>query len=352
MALLRVQPKINGEYCKPFDFVKSVPGAARPPESPQPGLEAKRVGVALNASSFNAMGLTNETLLIRLFRGNFSDITIKSDNPNFYSLFTAYLGSYARACANDPQSRPKNFVEMTEPYCDDWRKTVTTHPNGMQTESLPYCAGNWIQKGTGNYVDPEMWAAKKKLDSVLYADAYKGILPVLKGDISQPLRDAATTVTAQKDMTALLNLNTCKSPGLARFQENMRLFATNKLFGIRLDGTSQQLAPNPASSSRSHDYGDFIHDLLMEEAKSWRVNKFLGGVSGVVVISSDAAGPTKIGARYNFLDGVFGGGSSGTVTLTFSDGVPECLYFWDAKGICRAVNRKIAAAFIEGYYLK
>jgi hypothetical protein len=149
-------------------------------------------------------------------------------------------------------------------------------------------------------------------------------------------------------------MNGCASAGLKRFQENMRLFALGKQ-PVRLDGTAVQSvateAPRPGTAFKDSDYGRLLEDLVAEQAKTWAMNRYLrGSIAGVVVSSRDGVGrPAAIEARYAFSD--FGGRrSQGSVTLKFSDGLPECLLFSDLPFDCRTPNRKLVAAYESGGY--
>jgi hypothetical protein len=98
------------------------------------------------------------------------------------------------------------------------------------------------------------------------------------------------------------------------------------------------------------NYTKLIEDLVSENAKSWMMNRFVSGsVKNLTVITTDSGGrPSKLTAQYAF-DG-FGGRSSGTLTLTFSEGVPECMYFFDFPSTCRKPSPAIANAYAAGHY--
>jgi len=116
--------------------------------------------------------------------------------------------------------------------------------------------------------------------------------------------------------------------------------------------------PNASKTSGSpsdglpndQNYTKLIEDLVSENAKSWLMNRFVSGsAKNPTVISRDSAGrPSKLTAQYVF-DG-FSGRSPGTVTLTFSDGLPACLYFFDYPTTCRTPSRAIVTAYAEGQY--
>lgn len=299
---------------------------------------------SLTGSSFSANGLTNEALLTNLYRGNFDDISIRRDNLGFATLYESYLGAYWRKCGSD---LPDNRVMMTRKRCVRW--TVLTNIYGAEVGTR-----NCIEEEdepTGQYADPQMYAAYKEVSRIVQADSLKHVIPALTNPLGTVGGMLNSAVTAQSDMEGLLGLNACKSPGLMRFQENMRLFALNKL-PIALDGQTSN--PSPVVISKNQDYTRLIDDLLIDQSKTWAVNRYIrGSASRLTVLSQDAEGrPTKLTATYMFNDGLFGGQGPGTVTLTFSDGMPDCMYFWDAQGICRTLDRKIVSAFAKGAYQK
>lgn len=339
--------KVNNGYCKEFSLSR--------------GKVGDRSRVSKEAPSFNAKGLANEPLLTKLMQGSFATINVPTDHILFNSLYGSYLSSYARKCAANPKTRPKNFVEMTNLQCGDERITATYYSNGMYTESAPYCT-RWKDVPNGLYADPKMWEVKKKLDAAFLGDTYKNIFAFLKKldkpDIyegvfeasSQRMLAAITTIT--KDMDALVKMNACNSPGLMRFQENLRLYAINRPFGIRLDGSSGAPIPIPAPGTTFKDpnYETLLEDMVKGEARSWQTNKYLlKSVANPSVISRDSQGrPLSVAAGYRF--GGMGGMAAGSVTLTFYEGYPECLYFFDKPNSCRSPNKEVTARYVHGGY--
>ncbi len=80
------------------------------------------------------------------------------------------------------------------------------------------------------------------------------------------------------------------------------------------------------------------------------MNRFVSGsVKTATISSTDSAGrPSKIVAHYLF-DG-FSGRTQGSVTLTFAQGLPECMYFFDFPTTCRAPSPKIVTSYSQGEY--
>lgn len=89
-------------------------------------------------------------------------------------------------------------------------------------------------------------------------------------------------------------------------------------------GAAQAPVTGPAGDQ---DYAKLVEDLIGENSKSWLLNRFIGGsVDNVVVEAKDSSGrPAKMQAGHAF-DGL-AGRTHGSVTITFTDGLPDCLYF-------------------------
>lgn len=338
--------KVNGGYCNEFLLSRAQAG--------------NRPNLSKVGPRFDAKGLVNESLLVKLFQGDFSRINIPTDHAVFNSLYGSYLSSYGRKCAANAATRPKGFVQMTNLQCGDEQVTATYYSNGMYTESAPHCT-RWDDVPNGLYADPRMWAVKRKLDAAFLGDAYRNIFAFLKPakpDIldgvfeASPQRTLAAMANVMKDMDALVEKNACTSPGLMRFQENLRLYAINRPFGIRPDGSSGAPIPIPAPGTKfkDPDYEGLLEDLVKGEARSWTTNKYmLGSVANPSVDSRDSQGrPLSVAARYRF--GGIGGMADGSVRLTFIEGYPECLYFFDKPGSCRSPSKEVIARYVHGGY--
>lgn len=303
---------------------------------------------SLTPESFSVNGLHNEDILANLYLGEFTEITLDREDLNFSILYTAYLNAYARRCS---AHLPRNKVEMTRQVCDLERYTK----NGYGIETSRYCV-SWTSKGTGLYADPEMYRVKLQLERLQVTDSLRTMFGMLTNNdpIAGALNMAGNAQAAISDMNSLFRMNSCNSPALKRFQENLKLFALNKQ-PIRL-AAKAAAKPTLTSSTnipfKDQNYTKLLEDLILEQSKTWVMNRFLrGSVSRVSVSSRDKQGrPAKITAQY--LYNGFNKRSQGAVILTFTDGHPECMYFFDFPATCRTPNRRIATAFINGDYQK
>ena len=298
---------------------------------------------ALTPNSFTATGLNNEKLLKSLFLGDFVNIGFNSDDLRFATMYGQYLNAYGRRCN---AYLPPNKVEITTQEC----ATESVTRNGFGTEISRSCV-SYRTVGTGLYADPEMYAAKKKLDQVQAGDALRNAAKLMgqKDPIAGMMNMVGNAQASMSDMESLVQLNACASPGLKRFQENLRLFALNKQ-PIRLGAEgpkSSAVDPLPGTPFRDQNYTKLLNDLIAEQATTWVVNRFVrGSVARATVSSRDDVGrPRRITASYTY-----NGRSQGSVTLSFTDGLPECMYFFDFPATCRTPNRKIVAAYADGAY--
>ena len=96
--------------------------------------------------------------------------------------------------------------------------------------------------------------------------------------------------------------------------------------------------------------GHAVRGLVRDQARTWAINRYMpGSIAGVSVSSRDEEGrPAKIVAHYTFNG--FNGRTDGSVTLTFSEGLPSCMYFYDFPATCRTPDRRIVAAYGDGAY--
>src|SRR5262249_14729446 len=131
-------------------------------------------------------------------------------------------------------------------------------------------------------------------------------------------------------------------------------FARNEP-GLRLGG-GETLAsigparPAPGTPFKDSDYTKLLDDLILEQSKAWMMNRYFpGSLSGVAVSARDREGrPQEIVAQYGFES--VKGRTNGNVKLTFSDGLPQCLYFSDFPTTCRAPSPRIVTAYENNKY--
>lgn len=332
---------------------KQIEAQAAAQQRAQAALAAKNTALAeenaqLASNSFSANGLRNETLVKKIYRGEFTDINLARDDMRFAVLYNAYLESYGRQC---PTYLPANKVEMTYQECNEWMVTR----NGWGVETNRSCVG-WTTKGTNIYADPDLYKVKLELEMLQTSDTFRNMIGLMSTDtpLANTFNLVGDATVLRKDMNTLLQVNACNSPGIKRFEDNLRLFALNKR-PKKLSGgaiISTVINPLPGTLFEDQNYTELIEDLVYDHAQSWVMNQYIrGSVSNISVSSRDALDrPIKIKAQY--LYNGFSNRSRGTVTLTFDEGWPECLYFFDNPVACRTPNRRIVDAYANGDYQK
>jgi hypothetical protein len=303
----------------------------------------------LGPASFSAKGLNYEKEVTGLYLGDFAHARLERDSLEFDTLFGSYLNAFARRCS---AHLPANKVEMTRAECAREQYSVNRYGTPVGT---PTCI-EYRQVGTGLYADPDLYAAQKQVDLDASRNLVRDTVRGMSG--KDPLGTALHTLDAAgsvgSDMDSLLAMNTCTSPGLKRFQENMMRFALGQP-PLRLPGgeTLASIAPpkaSPGAPFKDSNYTKLLEDLVLEHSQVWMVNRFVrGSTSGVTVSSRDQLGrPSKIVGQYMF-EG-FSGRSKGSVTVQFSDGLPQCMYFHDFPTTCRTPSRRIVTAYENGSY--
>ncbi len=292
-----------------------------------------------NTLVFTAKGLHYEKLLLNIFRGDFVNIPFDRDETTFVLLLNEYVDAYARHCAS---SLPANKVELMRAECV--RERVTKNGYGMEISRT--CI-EWVDVGRGLYASPEMYNAQRVIERLQAGDVFRNMYKMMnqKNPIGEALSLVEKSNTIKADMASLLKLNGCKSKGLMRFQENLRLFALNKQ-PIRLNGTTT----NKVIAAKSQNLKKLAENLVYAHSKKWVMNKYQrGSLSNAIVTSKDSQNrPTEMSAKYIFQG--FSGRSTGSVRITFNDGLPECLYFYDFPTTCRSADRRIVAEFANGAY--
>jgi hypothetical protein len=294
--------------------------------------------------NFSAKGLYNETILTNIFKGNFIDIPFDRDEVEFFLLFDAYIKTFSEDCNS---SLPSAKIELTKEVCTS-EEVIT---NGYGMEISRNCV-SWKTVGTGVFASPKMYNAKMQLDRLQNADAYRILLSTMGDD--DPLGNAQSIVSkaqaAKEDMANLLKMNGCNSKGLERFEENLRLFALNKQPIVL--GKNSSVSGNSVANviSKNQNFTKMLEDFVYDHSQKWVMNRYeRGSVSNLSIVSKDAQGfPSLIKASYVFQG--FTGRTVGTVTLTFKEGLPDCMYFFDMPNNCRTPDRKIVADYAKGAY--
>lgn len=313
--------------------------------APAAAAEGKRARPTLKTE-----GLTNHALITKIFEGDFVNIYMDRSDDLFGVLLNQYLQAFGRQC---DAALPRNKVELTTQRCA--AENVTR--NGYGVEISRSCV-EWETVGTGIFAKPAMHGALTTLSRQNAADAGRKMSQAL-GQAGQPdgvSRMARLVGDAQSiadDMRQLVSLNGCSSPGLERFEENLRRFAVNEQPIALNPGKAAPSINNPPAGQafKDQDYRKLIEDLILDDTKRWGAfARFVpGSVTGASVEGRDGKGlPARVAAPYMW-EGIMGK-KRGKATLTFKEGIPECLIYSETPSVCHSANRQISARYLQGEY--
>lgn len=324
--------------------------AASAAVAPQPatsagGTKARLVPTAaLNAGGLNVSGLQNAAVFSNIYKGDFANVNLESDSIAFTDLYSGYLTSFGKHCkAYLPQD---TMVPIMKQVCvAEWVDGYGNRKSCAEWKSVP----------TGYYADPELYAVRQKLNRQAAGDTMRNVGKMLlrkEAAIGDMLAMAGNAISFSNDVDTIVPQNGCPSAALLRFEQNLKQFALNKQ-PIRLGELGPKLSaidPLPGMAFRDQDYPRLLEDLIAAHSRSWAMNRYIrGSAGGVSVTARDPQGrPAKVVAHYRYNG--FQNGAQGSVTLTFTEGMPECMYFFDFPATCRTPDRGIAAAYSNGAY--
>ena len=105
-------------------------------------------------------------------------------------------------------------------------------------------------------------------------------------------------------------------------------------------------------SISNQNFSKLAEDLVFEHSKKWAMNRYKrGSISNATVTKKDNLNrPVEMTARYRFTG--WSGDKTGSVRITFTEGLPECLYFFDFPTTCRSADRRLDSQFANGAYNK
>ena len=305
---------------------------------------SNKPGNPAQSLAFKTDGLYFAEFYDYIYRGHFEHLEVTREDTQFLMIFEQYLRAYGRQ--ND-RFLPTNKVEIMEDVCAT--EEVTTDAYG--TEVSRVCA-RWKTVGTGLYARPDLYDAKLQVERIQGQDAIRKAL----GMITDPnaIGNSVDLIHKAKglrnDMALIFKLNPGDSPGLRRFEENLKKFALCQS-SIRMQGASKYTAMKESGGpTGAQNFNQLINDLVADQSRTWAFNRYqAGSIRGVTVGASDGQGrPRELKANYSYKG--FGGVSQGWVRVTFDNGLPKCIYFFDFPQNCKTPNSSIVAAYAQGGY--
>ena len=310
------------------------------------------------AAHFTAAGLNNEDDLVRIYTGDFQSIKLDRGGTEFMMIISGYMEDLGRDCK---QYLPPNKVEITVQVCNDAPSTPIYNPNSDRDVN-----GNPIQRtgcsgyhteGTGIYADPNLYNAVNDISAKAQLGLLQSVLGLgggKGGRIANPLTNPGQLtdqiVALQGETKALIQVNGCGNPGLKNFQSNLIRFAKGEA-PVKYAGAVVSAPVAVLPGIRDADFTRLLDDLVLDNSRGWMMNRYQPGSISDPIVSHDPAGsPTRIMARYTFSGP--NGRQTGRLTVSFKDGVPDCLYFSDSPDSCRLPSQRIISAYEKNAYAR
>jgi hypothetical protein len=304
----------------------------------------------LTTMSLKVDGLTYGREIDRIYWGDFEQVHLNRNGMEFGLIINSYMHDFGVVCAS---VLPRNKVQIMGQRCTEYSRLVNGY--GVEQPFSRTCT-HYETYGTGVFADPDLYNASQfedgkmaavmlgQLGSALTKSGDAGINAAM-GNLVQNIDFARQAGEFKSDLQSLLHNNTCGGTPLKRLEKNLIAYATGRP-PIRMAGI-----PTSSGPSRDSDYQTLLDDLVSEQSSGWMLNRFLNNsISNVTVNNRDNAGhPLSVSANYAYQG--TRGREEGKVELRFEDGAPHCLVFADVPDACRAVNRRLAAAYEDGKYV-
>ncbi|MEM7483923.1 MAG: hypothetical protein AAF348_01825 [Bacteroidota bacterium] len=295
---------------------------------------------------FKTLGLNNAAFFDYIYRGHFENIELDVNSSHFLMILSGYLNTFGSLC---PELLPDDKVEIMTQECS--RENVTT--DGWGVEISRYCIA-WRTVGTGIFADPKLYAAKMRLVAKQDQNALRTVIdmytnPNAMGNSVDQIHKAKALLS---DWSNFFRLNPCDSKTIEQFANNLLAFANGQQ-PTRLRGMSVyekiKILGGPAGDQ---DYSKLLNDILGNQSKTWAMNRYVpNSISNVREYkSSDKTQTVSLTANYNF-SGLMGK-QTGSVTVKFKDGLPDCIYFSDYPNNCKKPNGALIANYGLGQYGK
>ncbi|MEM1338373.1 MAG: hypothetical protein AAGF96_11505 [Bacteroidota bacterium] len=300
---------------------------------------------SLQSLELNTDGLYYAEFFDYIFRGHFEHVKMSREDLQFLMIFEQYLRAFGRQCS---AALPADKVEIMEKVCA--MEEVTTNGYGIETNRV--CV-QWETVGTGLYARAELYDAKLAVEHLQSADALRKAVGMIADPnaIGNSVDMMHKAKGLRNDMALIFTRNPCGSEAIRRFEKNLRLFALNRP-SIRMEASSKYLEMKKSGGpSGPQNFNKLIDDLVIDQSRTWGFNRYLPGSISNVKESRDNNGRANaLTANYKYKG--FTGVSPGSVRITFTNGLPKCIYFFDFPNNCKSPNSSILASYAKGDYGK
>ena len=300
----------------------------------------------LKGTSLNVENLNYGKELTAIYLGDFEGARLQRNDGPFITLFPQYVSTFARRCA---AYLPDTKVEIMKTVCARESTPVNVYGNPVGATT---CV-EYRNVGTGLYAKPDLLSISLQLQGIQTGEILGDYFNQAADPLASSREMTDVLLLAYDDMEQLFSNNQCDSAAIQRLEGNLARFARGET-PVRLasrETLADVLAKAPKrDTSKPADHARLIDDLIAENARGWMMNRYIrGSVSDVNIQNRDAQGrPNRISARYSFSQ--LGQHTSGSVAVAFQDGLPKCLYFFDAPSTCRIPSPRIANAYERGEY--
>ncbi|MEM7687715.1 MAG: hypothetical protein AAF291_01715 [Pseudomonadota bacterium] len=296
----------------------------------------------LGSNDLKVSGLNYESEATALYLGDFANARLEPEGNKYAFLLNDFIDAYSKKC---DANLPADKVALTRERCV--QETVTR--NGFGVETNRYCS-QYVTKKTGFFADPDLLLISKALEKKISREIIGSIVPQQGSDAGATARRLTDIALAGNgDMATLLSQNGCTSPALKRFQSNLERFGANQTPLRLASGATLKSMRGGDGSYAPSDYVKLIDALIAKNAQGWAFNQYIqGSVSAVNVGATPDGRPNTINARYRFNQ--LGRPNNGSVRVTFKDGRPACLFFFDAPRTCRIPSPGIVTAYEKGEF--
>ena len=296
--------------------------------------------------AFKTDGLYYAEFFDYIYRGHFENIEITRENIDFLMIFEQYLRAYGRQCAT---FLPNDKVEIMNQVCATEQVSRNIYGDEIDRVCIEY---KWV--GSGLFARRDLYHAKIDVENLQKADGIQTAMSMITDPnaIGNSVDMMHKAKGLKNDMAQIFKLNSCSSSGLRRFEENLKSFALNKS-SIRMQEISKySVMKKSGGPFGSHDLSKLFDDLVANQARTWSMNRYTSGsVSGLTILSKDNDGRPVL-AQANYVYSGFGNSAKGWVKITFENGLPKCLYFFDFPNNCKTPNSSIVASYAQGDYKK
>lgn len=304
---------------------------------------------SIGVSSQNNKELVTEGLYYAefydyIYRGHFEHIKMTRNSADVVNIFDSYLKAYGGQC---DAYLPQNKVPIMVDRCREWMVEKDYYGNETSRNCI-----DWVAVKSGLYAKPDLYRSKEKFVSQVALDVAGEEFGILfdENAIGNSVDKIHKIKGLKGDMQQFFKLNGCKNEVLEQFERNLKAFALKETPTRLKKQSKYRTMKTSGGPTGSHNYSKLLSDLVANQSKTWAINKYdRGSISGVRVSRRDGQGrPLEMNANYSY-SSMFGS-SKGSVRVTFKNGLPACMYFFDFPRNCKPPNSSIVASYATGKY--